>query len=202
MQSQDTTSALADIASKSEPEDDASLLRRWGEGDAGAGDALIRRHFSTVHRFLRGKVDSDAELEELVQDTLLACVEARHRYRAEASFRTFLLSIARHRLIDRYRARRLVLPISTALRDSATSPTQRMVKGQNVERLGRAIHELPAQLRRILELVYWHELDVPAVARRLGLPLNTVYSHLHRARVSLRSALHDSITSAEERAAR
>jgi RNA polymerase sigma factor (sigma-70 family) len=95
-----------------------------------------------------------------------------------------------------------VLPISTALRDSATSPTQRMVKGQNVERLGRAMHELPAPLRRILELVYWQELDVPAVARRLGMPLNTAYSHLHRARLALRSALHDSLASAPARAAR
>jgi RNA polymerase sigma factor (sigma-70 family) len=172
---------------------DASLLRRWGEGDGAAGDELIRRHFAALHRYLRARVASEAELEDLVQHTLLACVEARHRYRAEASFRTFLLAIARNRLYTHYqRARRAPVQIVTTLRDPATSPTQKHVHAEALERLGCAVAELPTPMRRVLELSYWGELDAAAIARQLGMPLNTAYSRLRRAKQALRAALTES----------
>lgn len=172
------------------PETDESLLRRWGDGDATAGDELIRRHFAALHRFLRTRVSSDAELEDLVQHTLLACVEARHGYRGDASFRTFLLAIARNRVFIHYRrARTLPSPLSTTARDPATSPTQRLVRGEDIERLVDALALLPAPMRRVIELSYWSELDVPAIADRLGVPLNTAYSRLYRAKLALRAVL-------------
>ena len=173
-------------------EADAELLRRWGDGDPTAGDELIRRHFAALHRFLRTKVASDAELEDLVQHTLLGCVEARHQYRAEASFRTFLLAIARHKLFAHYRRVRCApRPILSTLRASATSPTQRFVRGEDIERLVRAMGVLPASMRSVLELSYWNDLGVPAIADRLGIPLNTAYSRLHRAKLALRAALSE-----------
>src|ERR1044071_7833713 len=83
---------------------DRELLHRWGEGCRKAGDALIDRHFAAVYRFFRNKVG--AELEDLVQQTFLACVEARARFREESSFKTFLLAIARYQLYARYGQRR------------------------------------------------------------------------------------------------
>jgi RNA polymerase sigma factor (sigma-70 family) len=180
----------ADAALLAGEEDDAALLRRWGTGDPTAGDELIRRHFAALHRYLRTKVASDAELEDLVQHTLLGCVEARHQYRAESSFRTFLLAIARHKLFAHYRrARTAPRPISSTLRASVTSPTQRFVRGENIDRLVRAIAGLPAPMRSVLELSYWSDLGVPAIADRLGIPLNTAYSRLHRAKLVLRAAM-------------
>lgn len=169
---------------------DAALLARWGEGDAAAGDALIRRHFAALHRYLRVRVRSDAELEDLVQHTLLACVEARSRYRAEASFRTFLLAIARNLLCTHYQRQRTApTPIVTTLRDPATSPTQRYVRAQDIDRLQHAVAELPAPMRNVLALSYWDDLDAPAIAAQLGMPLNTAYSRLRRAKLALRAAL-------------
>ncbi|MEY4511374.1 MAG: hypothetical protein RLZZ450_3496 [Pseudomonadota bacterium] len=179
-------------------EDDAALLRRWGAGDTTAGDELIRRHFAALHRFLRTKVSSDAELEDLVQHTLLGCVEARHQYRAESSFRTFLLAIARHKLFAHYRrARTAPRPILSTLRASATSPTQRFVRGENIDKLVRAIACLPAPMRSVLELSYWSDLGVPAIADRLSIPLNTAYSRLHRAKLALRAAMTETADGTE-----
>ncbi|HEX5659825.1 MAG TPA: sigma-70 family RNA polymerase sigma factor [Polyangiales bacterium] len=169
---------------------DASLLSRWGAGDPGAGDELIRRHFAALHGFLRARVASEVELEDLVQHTLLACVEARHRYRAQASFRSFLLAIARNRLYMHYqRARSAPMQIVTTVRDPASSPTLRRVHAEELERLECAVAELPPPMRHVLELSYWHELDASAIAQRLGMPLNTAYSRLRRAKLALRAAL-------------
>lgn len=169
---------------------DASLLSRWGDGDTCAGDELIRRHFAALHRYLRARVASEVELEDLVQHTLLACVEARQRYRAEASFRTFLLAIARNRLCSYYqRARLAPSPIVTTLRDPATSPTQRHARAEALGQLACAVDELPTPMRRVLRLTYWEELDAPAIAAQLGMPVNTAYSRLRRAKRALREAM-------------
>jgi RNA polymerase sigma factor (sigma-70 family) len=168
---------------------DAFLLERWGAGDLRAGDRLIRRHFAAVHRYLRTKVANDAELEDLVQQTLLACVEARHHYRGEASFRTFLVAIARRRLFTHYaQSPAPTAPLSTGA-DAVTGVAQRLVRRQKLARVGRGIERLPRSMRTVLELSYWGELSVPAIAHRLGVPLNTAYSRLHRAKQALRDAL-------------
>jgi RNA polymerase sigma factor (sigma-70 family) len=170
--------------------DDALLLSRWGEGDAAAGDELIRRHFAALHRYLRVRVRSEAELEDLVQHTLLACVEARARYRAEARFRTFLLAIARNLLCTHYQRQRTApAPIVTTLRDPVTSPTQRYVRAREIDRLESAVAKLPPPMRDVIELSYWDDLDATAIAEQLGMPLNTAYSRLRRAKLALRAAM-------------
>src|SRR5882672_4572379 len=79
----------------SEPTDIA-LLEQWRNGDAQAGEVLFQRHFDSIYGFFETKCEADAD--ELVQATFLACLRAREQFRAESSFRTYLFTIARHEL--------------------------------------------------------------------------------------------------------
>src|SRR4051794_26389001 len=76
---------------------DAELLADWSLGSSAAGEELIERHFMAVRRFFLNK--AGCEVEDLVQETFLACVEARTRFKGQASFKTFLLAIARNQLL-------------------------------------------------------------------------------------------------------
>ncbi|HFE45477.1 MAG TPA: RNA polymerase subunit sigma-70, partial [Nannocystis exedens] len=82
-------------------EDDFALLDAWRDGDLDAGSRLFDRHFESIHRFLRNKVGD--ETDEVMQRTLLACVESRDRFRRASSFRTFLFGVARLELLSHYR---------------------------------------------------------------------------------------------------
>jgi RNA polymerase sigma-70 factor (ECF subfamily) len=53
----------------------------------------------------------------------------------------------------------------------------------------RAVFALPAKYREAVVLFYFHEMDVPAAARSLGLPEGTVKARLFRGREMLRSRL-------------
>ena len=66
-------------------DDDDDLLERWRAGDKRAGNALFERHFRSLVRFFRNKVSTG--IEDLVQETLLACVRGRDRLRDDGSFR-------------------------------------------------------------------------------------------------------------------
>lgn len=168
---------------------DADLLHRWGEGDRRAGNELVERHFSTLHRFFRNK--AGREVEDLVQQTFLACLEARTRYRGDASFKTFLLSIARNLLFKHYRQRERRngdAPLSS-VRDLRTSPTGAIARHQDQQLLLDALQQIPLDFQVILELVFWEGLDVIEISSVLDVRLNTTYSRLRRAKLALREKL-------------
>jgi RNA polymerase sigma-70 factor (ECF subfamily) len=168
---------------------DAELLCAWDGGDEEAGNALLERHFSRVSRFFRDKVP-DAALEDMVQRTFLGCLEARSRFRADGSFRAFVLGIARRQLLLFIRERhRHGDPRNTTLRDLGPSPSSIFGRHEQEQRLLLALRSLPVDLQVALELSYWEELSIAELAEVLEVPEGTAKSRLFRARRLLRDAL-------------
>jgi RNA polymerase sigma factor (sigma-70 family) len=164
---------------------DLELLRAWASGDKLAGNGLIERHNDAVHRYFINKVG------DLLQQTFLACLEAWQRFRSEASFRTFLLGIARFQLYKFYDKRRNAegsLSI-TALRDTSTSPTGAVARRQDEQLLLAALRHVPLETQELLELLFWEDLSAGEIAEVLDLPLNTIYSRITRAKQALREAV-------------
>jgi RNA polymerase sigma-70 factor (ECF subfamily) len=171
---------------------DLELLTQWSAGSREAAALLFDRHFAMVHRFFRNKVG--AESADLVQQTFLACIESREQYRVHASFKTYLLAIARHQLFAFYRERkRLALDVSvTSLRDLGTSPSGRLARHEHEWLLAEALTRIPLESQVILELVYWEGLSGTELACVLEVPINTATSKLRRARLALAAALDKS----------
>jgi RNA polymerase sigma-70 factor (ECF subfamily) len=170
---------------------DSDLLQCWAQGSSEAGDALIERHLPLIHRFFRNKVTS--ELEDLVQETLLCCLEARADFRGQASFKTFVLAIARRRLFRHYarkKGRDLDFGVSSIC-DLGTSPTSAIARNEEQRLLLNSLRQIPLDAQLVLELVYWENMDVVEIAQVLDVPLNTAYSRLRRARIALREKLEE-----------
>ena len=171
--------------------DDAALLQAWREGDRQAGDALIGRYFDPVCRFFRSKLGDD--VEDLIQRTFLDCLERRDQIRAP-SFRSYLFTVARHRLFDQLR-RGLRQPVDAlgtlSLADIRTRQSGALDRAQQKERVVAALQTIPIDFQIALELSYWEEMSSSEIAAVLGVPENTVRSRLARARAKLRDALAD-----------
>lgn len=170
---------------------DRELLEQWSAGSRDAGNELIERHFAVVHRFFRNKVGP--EIEDLVQQTFLGCVEARDRYRGHASFKTFLLAIARNQLFTHYgRCRRRALDVTmTSVHDLCTSPSGVAAQHEDEQLLAEALRRVPIEAQLVLELAYWEGLDGGEIARVLEVPINTAYTRLRRAKSALREQLQE-----------
>ena len=171
---------------------DADLLAAWRGGDRKAGSALYERYFPLIYRFFRFKVDDDA-IVDLVQSTFIGCVEGVHALRDEASYRSYALAVARHKLADFYRARGCfegvaLDEVSVAQLDPSPSSLLRRGRAQRV--LLAAIRSLPLELQILLELFYWEEIPSPELATILAIPEGTVRSRLRRARELLRQHAH------------
>src|SRR5437762_3271806 len=68
------------------------LLSRWRAGDRSAGDELVRMCKPVLRSFFRKRTTKN--VDELVQKTLVACIQALSSFEGRSSFRTFLLGIA------------------------------------------------------------------------------------------------------------
>jgi RNA polymerase sigma factor (sigma-70 family) len=164
---------------------DTVLLERWSEGDSSAGTQLLLRHRRALYRFLGGRIAYD--LEDVAQQTLLACVERRDGFRGDASFRTFMLQIARYQLYAHYRMRRRVHATDVSLlEDVGPCPIQELARQQDECSLSIALERLPPIFRDVLRLAFFEELTGPKIAIKLGIPEPTVRSRTRRALLQLR----------------
>ena len=170
---------------------DRDLLERWRRGDTAAGQALFARYFDSVYRFFDTKLDRD--IDDLVQLTFLACVGARDRFRGDASFRTFLFSIARYELYHYYRDRRRAGEhldvLTSSVAELVTTPRSRLARDQAHRQLLEAMTRLPVDTQMLLELHYREDLDIAELARVFEAPAATIRTRLHRGRRALRDLL-------------
>jgi RNA polymerase sigma-70 factor (ECF subfamily) len=159
---------------------DFDLLEQWGAGDQNAGATLFARHFDALYMFLRRRA-GDA-VEDLAQEALLACVENRARFRREASFRTYLLQIARYRLYAHYqRISRMTESEAEGSAIVESSLTGKLVRKQDERLVLQAMRRLPPAFQVVLKLSFFDELSGPQIAELLQIPEPTVRSRVWRA---------------------
>jgi RNA polymerase sigma factor (sigma-70 family) len=183
-------------------ESDLELLSRWRAGDNRAGSSLVKRHFAALHRFFAGKVQAHAE--DLIQQTFEACIEAKDRFREESSFRAYLFGLARFQLYMYFRksARSASVDFTTtSICDLAASPSTLFARRQEERLIHVALQQIPVEQQIALELTYWEGLSGPEIAIALGIPENTVYSRLRRAKELLRTVLAELAETREAEAA-
>ena len=170
---------------------DYELLDAWAAGDRTAGGTLFRRHFTAVYRFFANKVQGGSE--DLVQQTFLRCVEAHERFRRDAAFRTFLLSMARHVLYNEYRRRRRkddpVDFLTHSVMDLSPSPTAVVADKVEQRLLLEALRQIPLDYQIALELQLWEGLTGPEMAVVLELAEPGVRSRLARAKRALKARI-------------
>jgi RNA polymerase sigma-70 factor (ECF subfamily) len=165
--------------------DDRELLDAWRGGDDKAGRKLVERHFPAIYRFFANKLGDD--VDDLVQQTFLACVEGRGRI-GDAGFRAYLFGIARNRLQrhfrDRYGERQEDVSIAQLV-DSVTTAAEHLAQRREQKLLLRALRRLPVDLQIALELAYWEGLTDREVAAILEMPVGTLKSRLRKGRMML-----------------
>lgn len=170
---------------------DAELLEAWRRGDAAAGNQLLDRHFARVYGFFARRVSEG--IEDLVQDTFVACVEKRHAIRDGASFRAFLLGSARNELLMELRRRGQAGSRAERMEHeplpTQTSPSRLAAAHEEERLLLAALRELSADLQVTLELHYWERLTTAEIGDVLGIAPGTVKWRLSDARERLRDIL-------------
>jgi RNA polymerase sigma-70 factor, ECF subfamily len=132
-----------------------------------------------VYRMALALTGHEADAEDLAQDTLMAGLAARERFRRESSESTWLYAILR----NKYRSRQR--------RPSDVERPPAVPRERAVDEALALLAKLPEPQRLAAALFYVEGLSVRDVAAALGIPAATVRWRLWRARRALRRTLGD-----------
>src|SRR5207249_290358 len=81
-----------------------------------------------------------------------------------------------------------------SIEDLLASPATQLARNQEHRKLVNALRLLPVDQQTLLELHYWQEMDIPALAEVFESPHATIRTRLHRARLALRKQLESFAT--------
>jgi RNA polymerase sigma-70 factor (ECF subfamily) len=165
---------------------DAEVRRLLAEGrHERAFERLLAAYRGRVYRLALGFVRERADAEDLAQEAFVRLWRALPLYDGRASFSTWLYVIARNACLNEVR-RRGLRPTTPLAEDAepvvGTSSTLPIDRRLDCETL---VETLPEPQRRVVRLFYLEERSYEQVAAMLDMPINTVRSHLRRARKRL-----------------
>lgn len=168
--------------------DGQDLLAQAKAGDQTAFAALIRRHQNMVFSVALHMLRSRPAAEDMAQEVFLELYRSLSRLESDAHVVSWLRRVASHRCIDEIRRRNHRQEFATdTLPEPGHSPQTRDVFG--AERLQAMVAQLPENARMVVVLRYQEEMDPTEIASALGMPVNTVKSHLRRSIAALREHL-------------
>lgn len=180
---------------------DEELVRRYLQGDRHAFRELVNRHTQTIYNLAYRYTGDRMEAENIAQDTFLRVYQALPTSRTDLPFKPWILRIAVNLCRDWAKKKRPVLfsgpaggeegqnPDIEALVDDRSLPLDRIEAEEMAEMLRRAVMELPEPYRLVITLRYTEGLSYEEIATVREMPVNTVRTHLFRAKALLRQLL-------------
>ena len=171
---------------------DGELIRRTGDGDRNAFEALYRRYSRPVFGLALRRLGDRGRAEDAVQETFASIWRAARSYRPERGpGAPWLYAVARNAIIDRSRVRSEPPADPPDQASTEVGPDERAEAGWTAWRIHRALEELSPNERAVIELAYWSGLSQSEVAEYLGIPLGTVKTRTRAALAHLADQLEE-----------
>ncbi len=169
-------------------EADLADVERVLAGDVNAFEGVVRRWqgplLNMAWRYCRDR----GRAEEMAQEALVRAWRGLAQWRREGSFSTWLFALA----ANVFRSELKRFPTLDARIEDAPEPARAAMQEsglatrQSADAVRRAVLALPVRYREPVILFYFHEMDVGAAARTMGMPEGTVKARLARARALLK----------------
>ena len=179
---------------------DLDLMLRVRQGDAGSFDELLRRYRTPLVKYFCRMVRDEALAEDLAQEAFLRVYNARHRYRPDARFTTWLYRIATNLALNAIRDSKGRQrqdghgsnedgERSFEFVDPRTSVEQQLIETDRGRMIREAIEALPENQRAAVILHKYQDVDYRQIAGILKVSESAVKSLLFRAYETLRARL-------------
>jgi RNA polymerase sigma-70 factor (ECF subfamily) len=164
---------------------DEKLVRRAQKGDRRAFAELLERHQSRLFTLALRELGSAADAEDAVQDAMIRAWRALPRFRAQASFSTWLYRICLNAISDQRARRARGGGVALDQIVEPTDPRDRLVERELSSDLQQALGELDETYRTAVLLYDVLGRSYTEIAEVLGVAEGTVKSRIFRGRAEL-----------------
>lgn len=157
-------------------------------------EEIVKKYQKSVRAFVAQRIDDEGVVEELTNDILMAAIQSWPSFDGRCSEFSWICSIARHKIIDYYRKRKLktilfsASPLFEEIADKSLTPERDCLKNELKDEIGRTMEEINEGYKKILRLKYIDGLRIKEIAGRLKMSVKAVESRLMRAKRQFRLA--------------
>jgi RNA polymerase sigma-70 factor (ECF subfamily) len=177
-----------------------------------APEQWLEKHGNALYRFALARLRDPHKAEEVVQDTLVAALQAYARFDGGASVRTWLIGILKHKIMDQFRHEARTSPLEApellssenqdvdddlfdangSWRENVSdwgNPEDSLERSQLIGILQRCLDALPGRLGRLFMLREVMEETTETICQEMDISPTNVWTMLYRARLGLRQCL-------------
>jgi RNA polymerase sigma-70 factor (ECF subfamily) len=176
--------------------DDNALIESTLAGDTAAFGCLVQKYQNRLYNSVWHMVGSEEDARDIVQDAFVRALVKLESFQRTATFYTWLFRIAYNVMISRQRRERPVASLDLLREtsgdeplDGGPAPHHHLAQQETVVQVRQALAALSDEHRAIVVLREIEGCDYQTIAKLLDLPVGTVRSRLHRARMQLRELL-------------
>lgn len=149
---------------------------------------FYHRYTPKLTRIISRKVNNPDDAQELLQDTLMAFLEAIRDFHGNSKLETFLYAIANHKIIDYYRRKKIKhlvfsqMPQLESLVSTLMAPEDELDAKLLREKIHGVLGRIMPHYRKILTMKYIEGFSVNEIAHKFAISLKGAESQLFRAR--------------------
>ncbi|GAB5402122.1 MAG: sigma-70 family RNA polymerase sigma factor [Aureliella sp.] len=178
---------------------DSTILGRIAQGDKAAVDACLDKYSGLVWSLARRACASLSDAEDAVQDIFVELWQKADRFDpSKASEVTFVATLARRRLIDRYRRdRRAVEAVNIESNNVDVAEPELIDAAELADeaaKAARCLSKLPEEQKRVVTMSIHAGHSHSKIAEMLSMPIGTVKSYARRSLLQLRKCMSRSAT--------
>jgi RNA polymerase sigma-70 factor (ECF subfamily) len=170
-------------------ESDARLVAEAREGSDKAFRKIVEYHHPMVYAVVRGILGGRPDIEDVIQDVFIKVYRGLPAFRGDAKLSSWIYQIARNEALS---AVRKVVPARESIDEVVvespvgSSPDEQYRRKALREHLESCLSEIDENYRVVLELRYMGEMSYDEIRAATGLPVGTVKTYIHRAKIELK----------------
>ena len=175
---------------------DQQLITQTLDGQTAAFGILVRKYQDRLFNSMVHLLRNPSDAEDVVQDAFLQALRKLDTFQGNSQFYTWLFRIARNTAISKLRRKKPTVSLESTdsqqrldFPDDGPTPSTEMERRERQAGLMRAMDQLSGEHREILILREMEEQNYETISEILDLPVGTVRSRLHRARLQLKELL-------------
>jgi len=171
-------------------QEEKKLLEKIVNRDEKSLLLVYKKYQPSIFNFVKSQISNYQTAEELTQDIFLDFIEALRDFRFQSSLKTFIFSIARHKVIDQIRKKKIKnilfshLPSFIVEGLKVVLIDEEIDKKELQEKIAKIINSLPNDYQLILRLKYIEGVKIKEISEKLKMNFKATESLLFRARKS------------------
>ena len=175
---------------------DTALVKAVCNGDSKAFAQLVSKYDRKIRALGMGFFKNQTDCDDFVQEVFIKVFANIKNFRGESRFSTWVMSIGYNTAINSVKRRKeyISLPENADIADPAAGPEETQLKAITAGVIKDSLKELPERFAMCLDMYFYYDMSYNEISEVTGLPVNTIKSHIFRAKKMLKERLENQLT--------